>query len=137
MRKSSPLLFLLLFSFGTALFAQEAGSIRTSSNIDEAGTQAINAEIIIPEDQHLFDMSANVKIEYSSSNDEARIFYECLYITYDRGDAMSTTVQCLADFQDEKNYYGYKYLSNNKETFFKDSKGHRYVQYISYVKFYR
>lgn len=100
-------------------------------------------EIIIPKDQHLTDtlgnnkIGASVKIEYSPMYDEVRIYYECMYVTYDRGEAMNSVMACLEDFQKEHQYYSYRYLKEDRERFFKDSKGKRKAQYSSYVKFSR
>ena len=79
----------------------------------------------------------SIKIEYSPMYDEVRIYYECMYVTYDRGDAMNAVLECLEDFRVEHKYNLYRYLKDDKEKFFKDDKGRRKAQYNSYVKFYR
>ena len=83
------------------------------------------------------DKNASVRIEYQPMHDEARIYYECMYVTYDRGEAMNTVLEVLADFQIEHKYIGYKYLRDDKEKYFKDDRNRRKAQYISYVKFTR
>ena len=83
------------------------------------------------------DKNASVKIEYQPMHDEARIYYETLYVTYDLGEAMNTVMAVLLDFQKEHKYYSYRYLKDDKEKYFKDERGQRKAQYSSYVKFSR
>ncbi len=139
MKKS--ILLVCLLGFATCLFAQDM-------NLEELDPgrydrEKAKTEIIIPEDQHLLDINgsekknASVKIEYSPFYDEVRIYYECMYVTYDRGEAMNTVMACLQDFQKDKKYYSYRYLRDDRERFFKDERGRRRAQYISYVKFSR
>lgn len=124
-----------------SLFAQSESSKIPSSNdgIPAAQYDAMEkkTEVIIPKEQHLKDETANVKIEYMPLYDEVRIYYESMYVTYDRSEAMETIIQCLDDFQREHKYFSYKYLRDDKERFFKDEKGRRKAQYISTVKFSR
>ncbi|MCR4954725.1 MAG: hypothetical protein K6A43_11705 [Treponema sp.] len=139
MKKSIFLVCLL--GLATGLFAQDV-------NLDELDPgrydrEKARTEVIIPENQHLLDQNgaekknASVKIEYSPFYDEVRIYYECMYINYDRGEAMNTVMACLQDFQKDKKYYSYRYLRDDRERFFKDERGRRKAQYISYVKFSR
>lgn len=139
MKKSIFLICLL--GLATGLFAQDV-------NLDELDPgrydrEKAKTEIIIPENQHLLDQNgdvkknASVKIEYSPFYDEVRIYYECMYVTYDRGEAMNTVMACLQDFQKEKKYFSYRYLRDDRERFFKDERGRGKAQYISYVKFSR
>lgn len=69
--------------------------------------------------------------------DEIRIYYECMYVTYDKGEAMNTVLACLEDFQLEHKYFRYRYLRDDKERFFKDDRGRRKAQYISHLQFER
>ncbi len=139
MKKSIFLVCLL--GLATGLYAQDV-------NLDELDPgrydrEKARTEVIIPENQHLLDQNgaekknASVKIEYSPFYDEVRIYYECMYINYDRGEAMNTVMACLQDFQKDKKYYSYRYLRDDRERFFKDERGRRKAQYISYVKFSR
>jgi len=139
MKKSIFLICLL--GLATGLFAQDV-------NLEELDPgrydrEKAKTEIIIPENQHLLDQNgeekknASVKIEYSPFYDEVRIYYECMYVTYDRGEAMNTVMACLQDFQKDKKYFSYRYLRDDRERFFKDDRGRRKAQYISYVKFSR
>ena len=50
---------------------------------------------------------------------------------------MNTILECLADFQKEHKYYNYRYLTDDRERFFKDDNGRRKAMLISYVKFTR
>lgn len=120
-----------------ALFAQEIPGGDNTKTEEEMETQKLVTEVIIPKDQHLYDETASVKIEYMPLYDEVRIYYECMYVTYDRGEAMNTVLECLADFQKEHKYFDYRYLSNDRERFFKDDNGRRKAMFISHVKFLR
>lgn len=141
MKKLSVILVGLLSGF--FLFAQDVPTNQSSTlgvpdvtmDVFEEGKTKV--EVIIPENNHATDQTASVRIEYLPMYDEVRIYYECMYVTYDRGEAMNTVLQCLADFQKENKYYSYRYLRNDKERFFKDDKGRRKAQYMSYLKFSR
>ena len=126
--------------FSACLFAQGITGRGASDDITDAETfeaEKTKTEIIIPKDFHSKDTSASVKIEYSPMYDEVRIYYECMYVTYDRGEAMNAVLECLEDFRVEHKYNVYRYLKDDKEKFFKDDRGRRKAQYNSYVKFYR
>ncbi len=126
--------------FSACLFAQGVTGRGASEDITDAETfeaEKTKTEIIIPKDFHSTDTSASVKIEYSPMYDEVRIYYECMYVTYDRGEAMNAVLECLDDFRVEHKYNVYRYLKDDKEKFFKDDRGRRKAQYNSYVKFYR
>lgn len=120
-----------------ALFAQEIPKSDYQPTQDEFESLKTKIEVIIPKDQHVSDETASVRIEYQPIFDEVRIYYECMYVTFDRGEAMNTVIECLADFQKEHKYFNYRYLAEDRERFFKDDKGRRRAQYISYVKFSR
>ncbi len=125
---------------GACLFAQGiTGRGATDDYVDSETFEAekTKTEVIIPKDFHARDTTASIKIEYSPMYDEARIYYECMYVTYDRGGGMNAVLECLDDFRVEHKYNLYRYLKDDKEKYFKDDKGRRKAQYISYVKFYR
>ena len=107
-----------------ALFAQEIPQSDYQPADYDFEAQKTKTEIIIPKDQHLTNETGSVKIEY-------------LYVTFDRGEAMDTINECLADFQKEHKYFGYRYLTEDRTRFFKDEKGRRKAQYISCVEFTR
>lgn len=134
--KKFALIFACLSLFVGALFAEspEVEEAFADSKYDE---QKVKTVVIVPEEQHCTDRNANVKIEYSPLYDEVRIYYETLYVTYDRGEAMNTVMACLQDFQKQNNYFSYRYLKDDKERYFKDDRGQRKAQYFSYVKFSR
>ena len=124
----------------SCLFAQGvtgSGAIGEYVDSETFEAEKTKTETIIPKEFHAKDQSASIKIEYSPMYDEVRIYYECMYVTYDRGDAMNAVLECLNDFRLEHKYNTYKYLKDDKEKFFKDDKGRRKAQYNSYVKFYR
>lgn len=132
--------FAAVMMLGACLFAQGITGRGASEDIIDAETfeeQKTKTEIIIPKDFHTTDTTASVKIEYSPMYDEVRIYYECMYVTYDQGQAMNAVLECLKDFSVEHKYNNYRYLKENKTKYFKDDRGRSKAQYYSYVKFYR
>jgi len=125
---------------GAALFAQGItgrGSSEDYGDIEIFEADKTKTEIIIPKDIHSTDQTASVRIEYMPIHDEVRIYYECMNVTYDRGEAMNAVLECLNDFRVEHKYNTYRYLKEDKESFKKDDKGRRKAIYTSHVKFYR
>lgn len=126
------LLVLVLLSIFTAFsFAQAADE---SLVVEQKST---TTQRIDPEKQYLEDRNARVWFEYNEAYGEARVYYETLYVTYDRAQAMNAVMRCLQDFTTDHQYYHYRYLRDDREKFFKDNKGQRKAQYMSYVKFDR
>ena len=132
--------FAAVMMLGACLFAQ--GITGKGANEDYGDAENFEAnktktEIIIPKDFHSTDSTASIKIEYSPMYDEVRIYYECMYVTYDQGQAMNAVYECLKDFQTEHKYNLYRYLKEDTTKYFKDDKGRSKARYSSYVKFYR
>ena len=125
---------------GACLFAQGItgrGSSEDYGDIEQFEANKTKTEIIIPKEIHSSDTTASIRIEYQPIHDEVRIYYECMNVTYDRGEAMNAVLECLNDFRVEHKYNNYRYLKDDKESFKKDEKGRRKAVYMSYVKFYR
>lgn len=140
--KKSLLIFVCLSMFICKVFSQSAGSAENfdpSKVLSEefSDKDRVKTEVIIPENQHTSEKSATVKIEYSPMYDEVRIYYDCMFVNYDAGEAMNTVLECLRDFQLEHKYYGYRYLKADRLKHYKSEKGLNMVQYISHVKFNR
>jgi len=145
----------VLFAFTAVSFAQAAPDVNEILNDGKFDSEKTKMEVIIPENQHCTDINASVKIEYYPLYDEVRVYYTTLFVTYDRGEAMNTVLACLQDFQTrfsaDKDYHysqedgsfgksysyyrGYNYLKPDKDRFFRDERGQRKAQYVSYVKF--
>lgn len=127
---------LILFSLScVAFFAEPISDDPFEREKFEA--EKLTTTIIIPEEQHCTDKNASVKIEYMPIYDEVRIYYETLYVTYDRGEAMNTVMAVLLDFQKENGYYSYRYLRPESQKYFKDDRGQRRAQWSAYLKFTR
>lgn len=119
-----------------AAFAQDA----TATTEDEEAAKYADrttVETIVPENQHITDKTATVEIKYMPMYDEARVYYRCMYVTYDKGEAMNTVMACLEDFAKEHQYKHYSYLARDKESYSKSSRGYNMAQYMSHVKFTR
>lgn len=144
------------FVFIAGTFAQPMADVDNILNEGKFDSEKTKLEVIIPEEQHVTDKNADVKIEYFPLYDEVRIYYTTLLVTYDRGEAMNTVLACLQDFQTrfsaDKDYHyseedgigtkksfayyrSYSYLKPDRERVFKDDRGQRKAQYISHVKF--
>ena len=154
MKKIITILTCLLFAAGT-IFAQDAAAAsnaapsNSASSTDKSdpstpeesynnkGYDEKTMRVIVPENQHTTDKTASVKIEYTPMYDEARIYYTCMYVTYDKGEAMNTIMACLEDFMKDNQYYHYTYLSRDREKYFKNERGYSMAQYMSYIKFTR
>ena len=135
--KKFLIVFLAFITFGFSMFAQGVSGRDIEYDAETFESEKTKTQVIVPKEQHTVDQTASVKLEYMAMYDEVRIYYECMYVTYDRGEAMNTVMECLLDFQKEHKYSGYKYLKDDKEKYFKDDRKRRKAQYISYVKFYR
>lgn len=83
------------------------------------------------------DKNATVRIEYQPMHDELRIYYETLFITFDKGEAMNTVKACLEKFVKDYKYYNYRYMGKDGTKSIKDDRGQRKTIYSSHVKLTR
>lgn len=83
------------------------------------------------------DKNATVKVEYQPMHDELRIYYETLYITFDKGEAMNAVLACLQKFAKDNKYFNYKYMEDDRIKYFKDDRGQRRAMYSSHIKLVR
>ncbi len=90
---------------------------------------------IVPEDQHVTNKTASVKIEYTPLTDEVIAYYTVLAVSYDSGEAMNSILECLNDFKGQYGYYSYKYLKKDSVKYFKDDKGMKWATHRQWVKF--
>ena len=104
---------------------------------DRFEREKLTTQLITPENQHCTDKNANVKIEYQPMHDELRIYYETLYVTFDKGEAMNTVLACLQKFVKDNKYYNYKYMEDDRIKYFKDDRGQRRAMYSSHIKLIR
>ena len=101
-------------------------------------TQVINMDLTtIGLKESEIDKNATVKIEYMPMHDELRIYYETLYVTFDKGEAMNTVMACLQKFVKDNKYYNYKYMEDDRVKPFKDDRGQRRTLYTSHIKLIR
>ena len=131
MRKTLAVIASLLFfvAFG---FAEESYDIPEEKKFDTT------IEVITPKDIHSDVRTASVRIEYTRMADEVRIYYSCLDVQFDQGEAMNTILACLKDFQAENQYFSYTFLSKDRTRYYTDSRTKmKMPQYSSYVKFNR
>ncbi|MBQ0051843.1 MAG: hypothetical protein KBT11_07255 [Treponema sp.] len=126
-----------IFAVLTALlcFAGFAFADEVSDLLKEP--QDSTTRTIVPEEQHTVNKTAKVMIEYTPLVDEVHIYYTCMAVSYDQGEAMNTVMACLNDFKTQNQYYAYKYLRKDSVKYFKDDKNLRWATYSSYVKFNR
>lgn len=130
MKKIVAFALIALFSFAV-VFAQEAAA-DAAPQVD-----AFTVRTIIPENQHTTDRTANVRIEYEPMYDEARVYYTCMYVTYNKDEAMTAVRDCLNDFLKDNQYYHYTYMRPDRERYFRNDRGYSMTEYMSYVKLSR
>jgi len=135
--KKGLLVLVCLSLFAGTVFAQGYPSDDDPFGIEKFEAEKTKTYTITPEEQHCTDKNAKVYIEFNPNYDEARIYYETLYVTYDKAEAMNTVLAVLQDFTVDQKYYKYSYLKPDREKYFKDDRGQRKAQYSSYVKFSR
>ena len=83
------------------------------------------------------DKNATVTIEYQPMHDELRIYYETLYVTFDKGEAMNAVLACLQKFAKDNKYNNYKYMEDDRAKYYKDDRGQRKAKYSSHIKLVR
>ncbi len=124
-------IFVALFCFAGLSFADEIDDL-TKDKTDLMKTQRIS-----PEDQHTTNRTAKVYIDYTPLTDEAHLYYECMAVSFDQGDAQDTAIACLQDFQKQYQYFNYKQLRKPDIKYFKDDKNIKWARYHTYVQFTR
>lgn len=109
-----------------------------TANVDEEGASMdTSVQVIVPEDIHSTNKTAQVRIEYIAALDEVRIYYSCLEVSFKESEARETIHACLNDFQLEHNYYGYKYMKQDRLSYKKNARGLKQATYACQVKFQR
>ena len=137
MKKILTLLAVFTVLFGS-LFAETIGDNPDDPfERDRFENEKLTTQIIVPENQHCTDKNATVKIEYQPRHDELRIYYDTLYVTFDKGEAMNTVMACLQDFIKENKYYNYRYMEKDKIKSYKDDRKQRKTLYASHIKLTR
>lgn len=127
-----------IFAVATALFC--LSGFVFADEVDDLLKEPVGKEtqIIIPEDQHVTNKTAKVQLEYTPLYDEVRLYYTCHAVAFEQGEAMNTALAVLKDFQEQNNYYSYKYMKRDSVKYYKDEKtGFKWAMYSSYVKFSR
>ena len=136
MKKSVILFLSFLFVAGFSFAQSTASALPDEKDNVDLSMRVINVQ---KEKAHLAenDRTGSVWIEYIPMTDEARIYYKCMYVAYDQGNAMNSVLGCLEDFTKENKYYRYTYLEKDRERYFRDDRGIAWAQYQSHVKFTR
>ena len=123
------------------VFAQDA---TTEELINPKDPMDKTVQIIVPENQRITTnpetgkpKPASVKIEFMQNYDEVHVYYTCLDVAFDKGDAMVTIADVLEDFKVQHDYKKYTYLKRDKTRHYKDERGIKMAEILSCVKFYR
>lgn len=123
------------------VFAQDAS---TEELINPKDPMDKTVQIIVPENQRITTnpetgkpKPASVKIEFMQNYDEVHVYYTCLDVAFDKGDAMVTIADVLEDFKVQHDYKKYTYLKRDKTRHYKDERGIKMAEMLSCVKFYR
>ena len=83
------------------------------------------------------DKNATIKAEYMPMHDEIRIYYDTLYVTFDKGEAMNAVMAYVQKFVKDNKYYQYKYMEKDKVKPYKDDRKQRKAMYSSHIKLVR
>ena len=83
------------------------------------------------------DKNATIKAEYMPMHDEIRIYYDTLYVTFDKGEAMNAVMAYVQKFVKDNTYYQYKYMEKDKVKPYKDDRKQRKDMYSSHIKLVR
>ena len=109
-----------------------------SAEIDDNGEPLdTSVQVIVPEDIHTTNKTAQVRIEYIAALDEVRIYFSCLEVSFKEAEAREVIHACLNDFQLEHNYYGYRYMKQDRLSYKKNARGLKQATYACQVKFQR
>jgi hypothetical protein len=134
MKKYFTMVLCVLFLTGS-VFAQTA--VDATDDTDNNSADSRTVQMVTPKDQHTTNKTAKVEIEFIPLSDEVRIYYTCMDVTFDQGEAMNTIYACLEDFKKQNQYYGYKFLSKDRIRYYKDGRNVKMATYMSYVQMTR
>ena len=129
--------FLGIIAIMAALSATAFAQSGSANADDENAFMDTSVQVIVPEDMHTQNKTSQVRIEYIAALDEVRIYYTCLEVSFKESEARETIHACLNDFQLEKNYYGYKYMKQDRLSYKKNARGLKQATYACQVKFQR
>ena len=129
--------FLGIIAIMAALSATAFAQSGSANADDENASMDTSVQVIVPEDMHTQNKTAQVRIEYIAALDEVRIYYTCLEVSFKESEARETIHACLNDFRLEKNYYGYKYMKQDRLSYKKNARGLKQATYACQVKFQR
>lgn len=147
MKKILTLLAVFAVLFGS-LFAETIGDNpedpfeRDRWEKEKLTTQVYNFELKTGHDELGLkeidiDKNATIKAEYIPMHNELRIYYETLYVTFDKGEAMNAVMAYLQKFVKDNKYYNYKYMEDDRVKYFKDDRKQRKAMYASHIKLIR
>lgn len=158
----------ILFSFVASAFAQESPETKNAyvdpkselERYEKIETEKTSTQVIsIPDGvpsmkdkkymtDDLVKTGGTITIEYNPLYNEARIYYTCTMVKFDKGQAMNIVLAVLQDFcaateytnqngteLKKERYYHYADLTQDEEKYFKDKKGKKWGQYRRYIKF--
>ena len=83
------------------------------------------------------DKNATIKAEYIPMHNELRVYYETLYVTFDKGEAMNAVLAYVQKFVKDNKYYNYKYMEDDRVKYYKDDRKQRKAVYSSHIKLIR
>ena len=139
MKKLLSILFCTGLMFSA--FAQDA---TTEELVNPKNPLDRTVTVIVPENQRITTnpetgklKPASVKIEYTENYDQVRVYYTCLDVAFDKGDAMVTIADVLEDFQKSHDYVKYTYTRRDKVRHYKDNRGIKMAEMLCSVQFYR
>lgn len=85
----------------------------------------------------LKDKTATIKVEFIPMVEEARIYYNTMYVNYDTANAIEIIHAALEYYTKEKQYRNYQYIDRGRERYYKGNRGFNMAQYSQHVQMIR
>lgn len=139
MKKIAMLLLSLSF-FTVSIFADEVQDLIEPPKVD------LSKEVIVFDNAKIRseiykgefkDRTASIRIEYIPMVDEARFYYDTMYVNYDIGTAMEVTRAAMEYFIKSKQYRNFNYLNRYRERYYKGKRGFNMAEYSQHLKLVR
>ena len=138
--KRIALLILSCFLFAGSVFADEVQDLIEPPKID------LSKEIITYDNAKIrseiykgeySDKTSTIRVEYIPMVDEARIYYNTMYVNYDTGVAMEVVRAAIEYFVKSKQYRNFNYLDRYRERYYKGNRGFNMAEYSQHIKLVR
>ncbi len=138
--KKISILFLGLFLVAQCIFADDVQDLINPPKVDLSKEEIVYDNAKISSEIYTGDFkdkTASIKIEYIPMVDEARIYYNTMYVNYDTGVAMEVTRAAIEYFVKAKQYRNFNYADKYRERYYKGSRGFNMAEYSQHIRLVR